>query len=564
MRARKGIADVNLAAASIAFFLSVSIVDDAATLQRGRELLTAGDLAGAAGVLALVCEREPSNALAWQLYGFALHSSGRIAEALPAHEKAAGFPQTAGNGAYNAACACALLGRADEAFAWLDKARAAGFAGIENARNDPDFAAVRSDARFQSRFPPVLAGDELFAERPRILHTLVGEAPGDQFGWVARPLGDLDGDGVIDFATTAPTHSAPNEPGAGAVYVHSSQSGVLLFRADGKAGDALGWSVAAAGDVDGDGVGDVIAGAPGNARGRALVLSGKDGHLLRELRSGASNDGFGAGVCGLGDLDGDGRADVAVGSAPIGNAPGRGSVYAFSGADGSQLFALSGEAEGDSFGASIASDGDGPERLLVVGAQTAGARRVGRAYVYRPNDAGAELAFTIDPDATSANLGQFVAVPGDVDLDGFPDAYASDFNNGALGPATGRVFVHSGKTGERILVLTGTRAGEGFGTSPSVAGDVNEDGRADFIVGAWQNAEGAPSAGKCYLLSGADGSLLAAYTCRQSGDTFGFDAMGLGDVDGDGGIDFLLTSGWSPALGPRTGRTFVIAGPVFE
>ena len=93
-----------------------------------------------------------------------------------------------------------------------------------------------------------------------------------------------------------------------------------------------------------------------------------------------------------------------------------------------------------------------------------------------------------------------------------------------------------------------------FGTSPAVAGDADGDGRADLIVGAWQNAEAAPSGGKCYLLSGADGRELATWTCKQAGDTFGFDAVGLGDVDGDGALDFLLTSGWSPARGAKTGR----------
>ena len=69
-----------------------------------------------------------------------------------------------------------------------------------------------------------------------------------------------------------------------------------------------------------------------------------------------------------------------------------------------------------------------------------------------------------------------------------------------------------------------------------------------------------PSGGKVYLYSGASGKQLAAWTCKQQGDTFGFDATGLGDVDGDGAIDFLLTSAWSPVHGPKTGRVFIFAG----
>lgn len=108
--------------------------------------------------------------------------------------------------------------------------------------------------------------------------------------------------------------------------------------------------------------------------------------------------------------------------------------------------------------------------------------------------------------------------------------------------------------------MTGQQPREGFGTSPSDAGDVNADGVPDLVVGAWQNSEAAPAGGKVTLFSGKDGQLLDAWTCRQSSDTFGFDAVGLGDVDDDGHIDFLLTSAWSPALGPRTGRVFIIAG----
>jgi hypothetical protein len=63
-----------------------------------------------------------------------------------------------------------------------------------------------------------------------------------------------------------------------------------------------------------------------------------------------------------------------------------------------------------------------------------------------------------------------------------------------------------------------------------------------------------------YLYSGRSGRLLRTWTCANEGETFGFDATGLGDVDGDGLIDFLLTSAYSPVKGAQTGRAFVIAG----
>jgi hypothetical protein len=122
--------------------------------------------------------------------------------------------------------------------------------------------------------------------------------------------------------------------------------------------------------------------------------------------------------------------------------------------------------------------------------------------------------------------------------------------------------LHSGPTGAHLLTLTGQTAGEGFGTSKSTAGDVNGDGVEDLIVGAWQYGEVAVSAGRAYLYSGRDGRLLKTFTCRTPGDTFGFDAVGLGDVDGDGTADLLITSGWSGVSGHHSGRVFIISSGI--
>jgi hypothetical protein len=122
--------------------------------------------------------------------------------------------------------------------------------------------------------------------------------------------------------------------------------------------------------------------------------------------------------------------------------------------------------------------------------------------------------------------------------------------------------LHSGSTGERLLTLTGESAGDGFGTSKSTAGDVDGDGREDLIVGAWQYGKAAISGGRAYLYSGKDGHLIKTFTCRTPGDTFGFDAVGLGDVDGDGTADLLITSGWSAVSGHHSGRVFIISSGV--
>ena len=68
--------------------------------------------------------------------------------------------------------------------------------------------------------------------------------------------------------------------------------------------------------------------------------------------------------------------------------------------------------------------------------------------------------------------------------------------------------------------------------------------------------------GRAYLYSGKDGRLLKTFTCRTPGDTFGFDAVNLGDIDGDGTVDFLITSGWSGVRGFHSGRVFIVSSGV--
>ena len=538
-------------------------------LDEGVKRLRQGDAKGAAELFAAVTETDPDNGRAWHLLGRALRATGDLDAAMVAYETAAGFEDLEASASYNAACLCSARGDVEGAALWFGRARAAGFADRGLALSDPDLTALRKDARFAGMLPALLEGSDVFVEAPRVIHTFVGESPGDQFGWVGRKVGDLDGDGVIDFATSAPTSSAGGRA-SGRVYVYSTRTGELLFQRDGKPGEQLGNGLAGAGDVDGDGTPDVVAGAPGSGRaaGAAYVFSGVDGRTLIALRGGQVADRFGVKVCGVGDVNGDGRDDVLVGSLGYDGAGGKadaGRVSVHSGANGEELFVLEGEAAGDNFGSSVDATRSGDVRLLAVGAMNGGPRKAGHVYVYRWKKGAVEPFFEIASDATGSQLGQyFVTLMGDADGDGVDDVYASDWGNTALGPHTGRVYVHSGADGRHLLTLTGTRAGEGFGTSVSDAGDVDGDGRADLIVGAWQNNEVSKSAGKCYLHSGADGKLLATYTSKEGGDTLGFDATGIGDVDGDGGVDFLLTSAWSHVDGPQQGRVFVVAGPVFE
>jgi len=123
-----------------------------------------------------------------------------------------------------------------------------------------------------------------------LLHRFDDTAAGELFGSSLANVGDLDGDGVNDLAIGARAAGPGGRTAAGSVFVHSGASGALLFRFDGAAdGDLLGTSVAAAGDVDRDGVPDVLAGAPladpngVGAAGSAFLFSGLSGERIARL-----------------------------------------------------------------------------------------------------------------------------------------------------------------------------------------------------------------------------------------------------------------------------------------
>ena len=518
--------------------------------------LQAQDPAGALALAEQVVAREPGNARAWRVLAVAAKGTKDLDRSLAALQKSLEIEPASAPGLYNTGCIYALKGDKDRAFEWLGKAKATRQIDMTQIETDADLASLRADPRFKALLPLPSDFAAPFVEDVRILREWTGEAPHDQFGWIARPVGDVDRDGVTDVVTSAP--GAPRA--AGRVYLYSTRSGKLLWKVDGKPGDTLGIGVEAAGDTNKDGVPDVIASAPGS--GHAYVYSGKDGRVLLTLTAEKPADAFGRHVAGLGDVNGDGCADVIVGApANAANGAGAGRAYVYSGKDGKLLLTLTGERAGDGFGSTVAGGSRGKRIFIIVGAQAGGPAQRGQTYVY--TTLSQKPAFTIAADDTGAALGaMFVSVVGDIDGDKTPDVYASDFSNAAKGPSTGRIYVHSGKDGRRLLTLTGETAGEGFGIGPANAGDVNRDGHDDLIVGAWQYAAVAGSGGRAYLYSGKDGALLKTYTGKIPGETFGFDAIGVGDIDRDGTIDLLITSAWSGIKGFHSGRMFVISSGV--
>ena len=521
--------------------------------------LQAQDAAGAVKILDAVVSREPGNFMAWRTLGAALIQTKEYDRAIAALTRALELQPAAPPVLYNLGAAHAMKGDADAAIDWLQKAKATRNIDMTRMETDANLASVRTHPAYRGLMPTDADFDDPFVEPVAIVREWRGESANDQFGWIARNIGDVDGDAVADIVTSAPTSSRGGAQ-AGRVYAYSTLTGGLLWTVDGQAGDQLGIGIEAAGDTNADGVPDVIASAPG--RGEAYVYSGNDGRLLLTFAGANATENFGRHVSGLGDMNGDGHADFAVGAPGRGaSSPDKGRVVVYSGKDGAVLAELEGESAGDAFGSAVAGDPFGDGRILIVGAPGAGPAQTGRGYVY----VGLERTpkFVIESDSTGAALGaMFASVPGDVDADGVDDVYVSDWSNGAKGQSTGRVYVHSGRDGRQLFTFTGETAGEGLGPSPANVGDVDGDGHADILVGAWQYAGAAASAGRAYLYSGQDGRLLKTYTCRTPGDTFGFDAVGMGDVDGDGTVDFLITSAWSGVRGFHSGRMFVISSGI--
>jgi len=540
-------------------------------VQRAQAAFNAGKVDSTLIILDAFFAANPNAQFGRLLQGNAYRRLNNFERALAAYELVAPRPAAVRLTADVAAAAMLTkLNRRPEAIARLARVKRLGTFDMDLIRADSVLSVLASEPGFDTVMYRPADFERPFVEPVRIIHEWRGENKNDQYSWIARGIGDVDGDGRIDIVTSAPSFGGtPTTFGNGKIYVYSGRSGALLWSHVGDSGAVLGNGIEGAGDVNRDGIPDVVAGAPGV--NRAFVFSGRDGRVLLTLAPSEAGGRFGSSASAAGDQNGDGYADVIVGAptgagaspppgAPPGNTPPLpGRVYVFSGRDGSILRTLNGTTPGDGFGSIVAGQRDGRGSMLLIGAPGAGTPARGRVFAFAP---GSDTPrYEIAPDSTGAALGaMFSSVIGDIDRDGVRDLFTSDFADASRGPATGRVYINSGATGRRLQTLSGESPGDGFGIGSPDVGDMNGDGVPDLVLGAWQHASAAPSGGKIYLFSGKDGTVLRTITGRVSGETLGFDAAGVGDIDGDGITDLLLTSSWSNVNGFRSGRMYVIAG----
>jgi hypothetical protein len=333
--------------------------------------------------------------------------------------------------------------------------------------------------------------------------------------------------------------------------------------------------VDAAGDVDGDGYADVIIGGDRYKQftGRAYVYAGSPTGLSTSpvfVATGESvNNHFGYSVAGAGDVDGDGYSEVIVGAYHQANFRGR--VYVYTGGreglTASPSLILSGEAPDHYFGRSVAMagdvNGDGYSDVI-VGAPVYD-QSTGRAYVYAGGPAGlsADPVFVATGESRSDSFGLPVGTAGDVDGDGYDDIIA-----GAHGydQGRGRIYVYAGgPNGLRdgpIWVATGDNPGDRFGFAAGTAGDMTGDGYAEIIVGAYGVSEGR---GQIYIYAGGPTGLgaqpLLIATGEIAGDWFGRAVGTAGDVNGDGFDDAIAGA---PNHEGNTGRVYVFAGSAHD
>ncbi|MBN2426465.1 MAG: FG-GAP repeat protein [Calditrichaceae bacterium] len=394
--------------------------------------------------------------------------------------------------------------------------------------------------------------------------SFIGEMKWDEFGQCISAGRDLNNDTYPDIIIGAPGNDEAGAS-AGKVYIYYGDENIDTtadYTYTGtRAGQAIGGSVSSAGDINNDGYDDIIVGAIYDGEqlsGQAYIYLGgsvisQEPYLI--LTGDAYQDKFGYSVACAGDVNGDDFDDVIVGAPEnddYGYNSGLSYVY-FGGSmmDNSPDLILATEISGENFGHSVASAGDvnndGYDDV-VIGAPYSGDYSDGHVYVFyggsSMNDDPDLLLNACDLEQGYSYFGISVSSAGDVNNDGYDDIIGGAYNSGPNDE--GRAFIYyGGQTMDNVVddTLTSVWEKDYFGYSVASAGDVNNDGYSDVIVGAYEAYDNGERPGRAYIYYG--GQIIdkipdAVFTGGENGSCFGYTVSSAGDVDKDGFDDVII------------------------
>ena len=383
-----------------------------------------------------------------------------------------------------------------------------------------------------------------------------------QFGKSVACAGDVNGDGYSDLIIGSPEHNAAVATGGGAITVFY-RGGPTLFQG-GQASSAFGSAVSSAGDVNGDGISDVIVGMPlwdngQTNEGRALVYRGSPASVFLASLTAAfygpgGSEHYGQRLAGAGDVNGDGYSDVIIGDRKFG-ASDAGGVFLHQGSANGLLTVpgwshLGTQASAD-YGFSVAGagdvNGDGYSDVIVGAPQRSQFfANEGMAEVYLGSIAGLALtpSWVTYGGGAGYHYGWSVASAGDVNGDGYSDVIVGAPENPAAYQGRAHLYYGSmtGLPTTPSVILSSAFNGS-FGQNVATAGDVNGDGYSDIIIGAGDG-------NRISVHHGGPGGISAvpSYTywhhCGScnfgSNDISGPSAITAGDVNGDGFSDVIV------------------------
>ncbi|GDX81376.1 hypothetical protein LBMAG42_31870 [Deltaproteobacteria bacterium] len=414
--------------------------------------------------------------------------------------------------------------------------------------------------RLPARFAPMDGGfrvvvDDAGARYPVVIDPVYSSANTilDVGAGTVAAAGDLDGDGWDDIVVEDSYYVDVFAGQAGGISTAATTS-FYLSGID---------TIAGAGDTNADGYDDVVVGQSSGCCGEAWVFTGSASGLSSSgdyVVHHAYDIDFGQDVAGVGDVYGSGYSCVLVGSNDTTNT-GAAYLYCAGGSSGITYSTwisatFEGEATGDYFAESVAGAGDvngDGYADMIVGASGYGSSYTGRAYVYEGEVSSlSTTAATTLTGSASDQLGSDVAGAGDVNGDGYDDVIVGGSNSNSA-------WVFHGSASGVGTTAKSTLSGSGyFGFSVAGAGDVDADGYDDVIVGAFTDSG---KAGGAYLYVGSASGVVTTADTSMTGDTaydyYGWDVAGAGDPNGDGYADVLVAA---PGYGGGAGRVYVHDG----